>query len=226
MSKQQFEDTDYIYELFMKKIKNYKSRPKRLCKSTTINFINQDDVGADAGGLTTEAIERFATSFVLIYSKRHPDLFKMLDETYVTVKKIPISQNERNIIRFFLFATKFIILHTGHFPALCHPTLLISIFNYSFKLQDIFYAHYKLPYAYMEKDKMTIFYRSCKHKATSGILEKDEQDGSPLGCILQYIEMTGVSKNRVDKVLKQGQFIMFMKKEYFKKSVTIGKWIS
>ena len=150
----------------------------------------------------------------------------MLDDTYITVKKIPTSQNERNVIRFFLFATKFIILHTGHFPALCDPTLLISIFNYSFKLQDIFYAHYKLPYAYMEKDEMTSFYKSCKLKATSGILEHDKQDESPLGYILQYIEMTGVSKNRVDRVLKQGQFIMFMKKEYFKKSVAIGKWIS
>ena len=127
--------------MFEKIIKTHKNNPRKLYKSTTILFTNRRDVGADAGGLTTEAIERFSTSFLPIYLKLHSDIFVMLDDTYITIKKIPSSPNERNVIRFFLFATKFIILHTGHFPALCDPTLLISIFNYSFKLQDIFYAH-------------------------------------------------------------------------------------
>ena len=40
MSKQQFEDTDYIYELFVNIIRTHKNRLKKLCKSTTILFAN------------------------------------------------------------------------------------------------------------------------------------------------------------------------------------------
>ena len=53
-----------------------------------------------------------------------------------------------------LFATQFIILHTGHFPALFDPTLLISIFNYSCKLEEILYLPCKSPYKCLEKDEM------------------------------------------------------------------------
>ena len=226
ITKKQFESTDYIYRMFEQIMKEHKNNPRKLCKSTTILFNDRTDVGADAGGLTTEAIERFSTSFLSIYSKLHPHLFEMLDDTYITITTIPSSIKDKNVIRFFLFATKFIILHTGHFPALCDPTLLISIFNYSFKLEDVFYAHYKLPYAHMEKEEMRSFYKSCKDNGTSGIFRHHELDDSPLGCILQYIEIASVSKNKVDKALTKGEFIMFMKKEYFKKSVGIGKWIA
>ena len=64
---------------------------------------------------------------------------------------------DRKAILIFLFATKFIILHTGHFPALCDPRLLTSIFNYSLKLEDVFYAPYNLPYPFMESDTILKF---------------------------------------------------------------------
>ena len=38
--------------------------------------------------------------------------------------------------------------------------------------------------------------------------------------------MTGASKQRVAKVLKKGQFILFIKKEHYKQSVHVGKWIA
>ena len=56
---------------------------------------------------------------------------------------------------------------------------------------------------FMEKDEMLEFYSSCRNKRTSGILNQEIADDSPLGFILQCIEMTGASKHKVDRELKK-----------------------
>ena len=63
MSKKEFTDIDYIYDFLIKKIKNHISHLKKLCRSVTIHFNNFNELGTNARGLTTEAIERFAPSF-------------------------------------------------------------------------------------------------------------------------------------------------------------------
>ena len=51
-------------------MKNYKRNPRKLHKSTSINLTGTEELGTDAGGLTTEAIERFATTYLSIYQKK------------------------------------------------------------------------------------------------------------------------------------------------------------
>ena len=146
-----------------------------------------------------------------------------MDDTYITLKDILKISEDKQIICQFIFATKFIILHTGYFPALCDPTLLISIFNYSFKLEDVFYAPYNAPYLFMKNETMLQFHSTCKIKQSSRIFMQNITDDSPIGHILQYIDMTGTSKYKVDNELRRGKFVLFMKKEYYKQSVHIGK---
>ena len=224
MDQKDFENTKHIHKMFMKKIRRYKRNPRKLFKSTSIYFTGENQLGTDAGGLTTEAIERFATSFLSIFQQKHPDLFEVLNDNYITIKRIPKTSSERDIIKEFLFVCEYIIIHTGHFPTLCDPTLLISIFNYSFKLEDIFYSPYNCPFPCMEKDYMLDFHKLCRNKPSSGILDQHVADESPLGMILEYIEFRGVHKVQVDRALKKGEFPIFMKKDYHKRSVEVGKW--
>ena len=95
-----------------------------------MDFARENELGTDAGGLTTEAIERFATSFASAYHKKHPRIFKILEDSHIAIKGMPKTAEDKNIISNLLFATKSIIIHAGHFPTLCDPALSISIFNY------------------------------------------------------------------------------------------------
>ena len=102
-------------------MKTHMRSPRKLHKSTSIKFTGTDELGIDAGGLTKEAIERFDTTHLSIYQKKHPGVFEVLEDSYTTIKRIPKTKRERRIIKDFLFTTKFIMLHTGLFPYYTMP---------------------------------------------------------------------------------------------------------
>ena len=47
-----------------------------------------------------------------------------------------------------------------------------------------------------------------------------------LGVVKTYSEMINVSFERIDRELKKGTFMLFVKKHYFLDSIDVGKWIA
>ena len=83
-----------------------------------------------------------------------------------------------------------------------------------------------MPYAYLEGVDMRELYRSVRKKAATGLLKDKIDPDSSLGIIKTHAEMTNVSLERVDRELKKGTFILFVKKQCFLGSVHVGKWIA
>lgn len=137
------EDADCVCDWFCRRIEHCKNNPRKLHKLITIIFVGDADLAIDAVGSSTEAGEQFAASFLSIYQKRYPNIFQILDEKYVVIKEMHKTSSARSIISDFLFATKCIMLHTAYFPTLCNPALLIHMFNYSLKLDNMFIYYVK-----------------------------------------------------------------------------------
>ena len=79
----------------------------------------------------------------------------------------------------------------------------------------------------MEKDflRKSEIQRLCKFLHLTNLAGNVDPNSNP-GIIIQCCEMNDISKQRADRELKKGTFILFIKKLFFMGSVTVGKWIA
>ena len=93
----------------------------------------------------------------MVAYEKYPNVLEKLKDNHITTQKGPRSVFDNNKLRKNVATAQFIVLYAGNFPEFFDPTLLVSIFNHPWEVEDVFYAEHAIPHPIYEKEFMIDF---------------------------------------------------------------------
>ena len=224
MTNDDYNNSDYIFELFMDMILMNKTNICHILQDKAF-YIDDNNV-IDSGGVSQEAISLFSNIFMRKLYAMYPYYMTNENDLYYSFKNMTSNSTRDSAIESFILGTIFILFFTGRCPCQADPSLCATIFNYSEIIPVEFYDNYHNLYSFLDNHDLQTYIRSLHNDNTFNLEDYYNDADTTLPKILyDFCEQCNINIHLATYHLQNGTFENLCKQKYCEDSVNVGRYI-